>query len=84
MSLRKSPTRTPAFLAANRANPQQCTAPRIPEGKTRVALSALRHGLKARSFFSHLAKSRRIRDEFRGLYEPCTPRFARTRGEWIS
>jgi len=84
MSLRKSPTRTPAFLAANRANAQKCTGPRTPEGKTRVALNALRHGLKARSFFSHLAKSRRIRDEFRGLYEPCTPRFARTRGEWIS
>ena len=68
MSLRKSPTRTPAFLAANRANPQKCTGPRTPEGKTRVALNALRHGLKARSFLSHLTKSRRARQEFKGHY----------------
>jgi len=39
-----------------------------PEGKTRVELNALRHGLKAWSFFSHLAKSRRAREEFNGLY----------------
>jgi hypothetical protein len=68
MSLRKSPTRTPALLAANRANAQKCTGPRTPEAKTRVALNALRHGLKAQSFFSHLAKSRRAREEFNGLY----------------
>ena len=68
MSLRKSPTRTPAFLAANRANPQKCTGPRTPEGKTPVALNALHHGLKARSFFSHLTKSRRASEEFNGLY----------------
>jgi hypothetical protein len=68
MSLRKSPTRTPALLAANRANAQKCTGPRTPEGRTRVALNALRHGLKARSFFSLLTKSRRAREEFSGLY----------------
>jgi hypothetical protein len=68
MSLRKSPTRTPAFLAANRANAQKCTGPRTPEAKTRVAFNALRHGLKARSFFSFLAKSRRASEEFSGLY----------------
>jgi len=68
MPLRKSPTRTPAFLAANRANPQKCTGPRTPEGKTPVALNALHHGLKARSFLSHLAKSRRASEEFNGLY----------------
>ena len=68
MPLRKSPTRAPAFLTANRANAQKCTGPRTPEGKTRVALNALRHGLKARSFLSHLAKSRRAREEFSGLY----------------
>ena len=64
MSLRKSPTRTPAFLAADRANAQKCTGPRTPEGKTRLALNALRHGLKARTFFSHLAKSCRAPEEF--------------------
>jgi hypothetical protein len=30
MSLRKSPTRTPALLAANRANAQKLTGPRTP------------------------------------------------------
>jgi hypothetical protein len=69
MSLRKTPTRTPALLAANRANARKCTGPRTPEGKIRVALNALRHGLKARSSFSILAKSRRAREEFTGLYE---------------
>ena len=68
MPLRKSPTRTPAFLAANRAHAQKCTGPRTPEGKARVALNALHHGLKARSFFSHLAKSRRASEEVNGLY----------------
>ena len=68
MSLRKSPTTTPAFLAANRANAQKCTGPRTPEGRTRVALNALHHGLKARSFLSHLTKSRRARQEFKGHY----------------
>jgi hypothetical protein len=57
MSLRKSPTRTPALLAANRANAQKSTGPRTPEGKNRVALSALREGVNARDFLSTLAKS---------------------------
>jgi len=68
MSLRKSPTLTPALLAANRANAQKCTGPRTPEAKSRVALNALRHGRKARSFFSLLAKSCRAGEEFSGLY----------------
>ncbi|HME00360.1 MAG TPA: hypothetical protein VKM93_23895 [Terriglobia bacterium] len=42
--LRKSPTRTEAFLAANRRNAQKCTGPRTPEGKARVSLNALKHG----------------------------------------
>jgi len=44
MSLRKSPTRTLALLAANRANAQKSTGPRTPQGKARVALNGLKHG----------------------------------------
>ena len=68
MPLRKSPTRAPAFLAANRANAQKCTGPRTPEAKTRVARNALRHGFHARSLLSLLGKSRRAWDEFIKLY----------------
>ncbi|MGO9273618.1 MAG: hypothetical protein ACLQOO_25835 [Terriglobia bacterium] len=42
--LRKSPTRTEPFLAANRCNALRCTGPRTPEGKARVSLNALKHG----------------------------------------
>ena len=42
--LRKSPTRTEAFLAANRRNAQKCTGPRTPEGKARVSLNGLKNG----------------------------------------
>ncbi len=68
MSLRRSPTRTPALLAANRANAQKSTGPRTPEGKNRVALSALRHGLHAPNFLSALGKSSRALEQFSGLY----------------
>ncbi len=44
MPLRKSPVRTPALLAANRANSKKSTGPRSPQGKARVALNALQHG----------------------------------------
>jgi hypothetical protein len=47
MALRKSPTRTPAFLAANRANARKSTGPRTPQGKAQAALNALRHGRRA-------------------------------------
>ena len=42
--LRKSPTRTEAFLAANRRNSQKSTGPRTPQGKARASLSRLKHG----------------------------------------
>src|SRR5215813_6169861 len=66
MSLRKSPTRTAALLAVNRANAQKSTGPRTLQGKNRVALSALRHGLHAPSFLPAFGKS--ALQEFRGLY----------------
>ncbi len=44
MPLRKSPTRTPAMLAANRANALKSTGPRTARGKAQVALNRLKHG----------------------------------------
>ncbi len=44
MPLRKSPTRTPAMLAANRANCLSSTGPRTARGKARAALNSLKHG----------------------------------------
>jgi hypothetical protein len=57
MSLRKSPTRTPASLAANRANAQKSTGPRTEEGKRRMRLNGLKHGLRCSSFRESLIKS---------------------------
>lgn len=54
MCLRHSPTRTPAFLAANRHNAQRCTGPRTPAGKARSSLNALKHGRYARGLPSKL------------------------------
>jgi hypothetical protein len=48
MPLRKSPVRTAALFAANRANAQKSTGPRTTWGKRRSALNALRHGRRAR------------------------------------
>lgn len=47
MSLRKSPVRTPALLAANRANAARSTGPRTAAGKRASALNALRHGYRS-------------------------------------
>ncbi len=44
MSLRKSPTRSSALLAANRANAQNSTGRRTARGKAQVTLNALKHG----------------------------------------
>jgi hypothetical protein len=57
MSLRKRPTLTPALLAANRRNAQKSTGPRTEEGKRRVMLNGLKHGLRSRSFRQSLIKS---------------------------
>jgi len=48
MPLRKPPTRTPEFLAANRRNAKKSTGPRTSEGKAVAALNALKHGGYAR------------------------------------
>jgi len=47
VSLRKSPTRTPAFLAANRRNAQKSTGPRTVRGKAQSRLNRLSTGLRA-------------------------------------
>src|SRR5579864_503887 len=44
MSLRKSPTRTPALLEANRRNARKSTGPRTARGKAQTRLNALRNG----------------------------------------
>ena len=72
MCLRKSPARTPAFLAANRRNAQKCTGPRTPQGKARSALNSLSHGhyakrlpetLDAAGYHSGAALYRRVHSE---------------------
>ncbi len=57
MALRKSPTRTLAFLAANRANALKSTGPRTPQGKARSCLNALKDGRYARNLSRRLARA---------------------------
>ncbi len=57
MALRKSPVRTAAMLAANRANAGKCTGPSTPKGKARVALNALKHGRYAVSLPEKLLRA---------------------------
>jgi len=54
MSLRKSPERTPALLAALRRNAQKCTGPKTPQGKARSSLNALKHGRFAQDLASKI------------------------------
>ncbi len=68
MALRKSPVRTQAMLAANRANAQKSAGPSTSAGKARVALSALRHGINQPEFLSTLGKSARALEEYKELY----------------
>ncbi len=80
--LRKSPTRTEAFLAANRRNAQKCTGPRTPEGKARVSLNGLKHGryahhlpekLEAAGYHSAAALYGQIRSEITANFKEETP-----------
>ncbi len=47
MSLRKSPTLTPALLASNRRNSRKSTGPRTARGKAFSRLNRLRHGQRS-------------------------------------
>ena len=48
MPLRKSPTRTPALLEANRRNAKKSTGPRTARGKAQTRMNALRSGQRSR------------------------------------
>jgi len=50
MSLRKSPSRTPAFLGANPRNAQQSTGPRTAKGKAQSRLNGLKTGVNSPQF----------------------------------
>ena len=54
MSLRKSPTRTPALLAANRRNAQKSTGPRTRRGKAWSRLNPLKEGWKSREYVNFI------------------------------
>jgi hypothetical protein len=55
VSLRRSPTRTAAFLAANRSNARRSTGPRTAAGKARVAMNSVRRGTRAFRLRQNLA-----------------------------
>ncbi len=57
MSLRRSPTLTPAALAARRANALKSTGPRTERGKAWSSLNALRHGWDARNLRDKIART---------------------------
>lgn len=50
MSLRKSPTLTPALLESNRRNAKKSTGPRTARGKAWTRLNHLRHGNRSAAY----------------------------------
>jgi len=65
MSLRRSPRRTPAFLAANRANAQKSTGPRTSTGKQRSAANAFRNGNRTTpAFWTHGLSHRELAEYY--------------------
>jgi len=59
MPLRRPKTKTPALLAACRANARKGTGPRTPEGKCRSRLNALKHGRYSPSLRESLVEAGR-------------------------
>ncbi|MGH9351485.1 MAG: hypothetical protein ACRD2G_04885 [Terriglobia bacterium] len=56
MSLRKSPKKTHAFLAACRANARKSTGPKTDRAKARTCLNGLKHGRYATFFRAKLVR----------------------------
>ena len=54
MSLRKSPTLTPALLASNRRNAKKSTGPRTERGKSIARLNSFRHGMRSPEYVNFL------------------------------
>lgn len=52
MSLRKSPTLTPALLASNRLNAKKSTGPRSKRGKAWSRLNRFRHGMRSLEYIN--------------------------------
>lgn len=87
MSLRKSPTPTPALVAGNRRNAQLATGPSTPAGKENSQRNSRKHGLYARQgedFRASLAALGEDPEEFDRLYQdllrayqPADPLWAR-------
>ena len=77
MPLVKSPTMTPAKLAANRANALKSTGPRTARGKAHVTLNALRHGgrCRASTFREQLAGNGEDAALYDWIYQQVVDRF---------
>ena len=54
MSLRKSPTLTPALIASNRRNAKKSTGFRTARGKAWARLNRLRHGVRSPEYINFL------------------------------
>jgi len=55
MSLRKSPTLTPALLASNRLNAKKSTGPRTAQGKAWSRLNRLRKGGRSQEYMDFVS-----------------------------
>ncbi len=77
MALVKSPTLTPAKLAANCSNACKSTGPNTPAGKRRVVLNALKHGRTSRAFGENLIKAGADAELFDWIRSPIFDGFQR-------